>query len=152
MIDFNEFTEGFETVVASFSRTISKRNITLWFQEIKHLDSEIFKKTCHQLKRGERFPNFGDFFQVYHSIKGQPVNASTQDYKTDGNNAVPPEAVRALFKIFALGNFDVADITPNEAIELAEGLEDMKYNDSGKEKLRSDNIWKSEKTERIGAK
>jgi len=150
MIDFNEFSEGFEPVIASFTRTISKPNINLWFQEVKHLDSDMFQQTCMQLKRGERFPNFGEFFQVYHSVKGRPGNAPAQDFKAKDEKFVSPEALRALFKILGSGNFDVVDITPNEAIELAEGLEDIKTIDPVKEKIRSENIWQSDKVERNG--
>jgi len=148
MIDFNEFTERFEPVIASFSRTISKGNINLWFQEVKHLDSDIFKKTCYELKRGERFPNFGDFHNVYHSVKGRPVNRPTHDFEDPHDKSVPREGVRALFKLLAAGHFNLSDITPNEAMEAAEGLTDFQYNDEVKENVRSGNIWKSEKAER----
>lgn len=206
MIDMNEFTEGFEPVIASFSRTIHKRNITIWFDEVKHLDADIFKKTCYQLKRGDKFPNFGDFHKMYQAVKGQPGSGYIQDFKgcgkchsgwiiyyfeedvdkrtfvaycencvekplgkpilnsldthmgdkkikiipkITGDKFVPKEAVRALFKILASGNFNVVGITPNEAIELAEGVEDLKSKNSEKEKIRKQNIWESEKAERV---
>jgi len=68
--------------------------------------------------------------------------------KVTGDKFVPREAVRALFKLMASGQTDLADITPNEAIELAEGLEEAKPQYSEKDRARAANIWKSEKAER----
>ena len=71
MIDSETFERGFEMIIASFSRTITGKNINLWHAEVENSEPDIFRKTCYYLKRGEKFPNFGDFHKMYQSVKEQ---------------------------------------------------------------------------------
>lgn len=73
-------TGEFAALFASFGKhlPVPNRVVGAWFRELESCDYNTVIKAFEKLKRGDKFPNFGMFWAVYHSL-----NASGREERTD---------------------------------------------------------------------
>lgn len=68
MISQSQFITEFEKLEASFARSIPSRQKDTWYAQVEGTDYQRFKDTMFRLIRGDRFPNFGIFWDVYNGL------------------------------------------------------------------------------------